>query len=160
MRLVDMDISSVGLRGTIGAFLRPEPYAQPALAALQHEIPRDAFSGQRAIVIGGTRGLGELAAKLLTVGGAAVTITWRRGETEALAIAAEAAAAGSTMEILPFDIVAPPDEVPAQVPFTHLYYFATPPDPGRSARAFQASDFCRDDRCICLGFCALYRLVC
>lgn len=55
--------------------------------------------------------MGELAAKLLTVGGAAVTITWRQGVTEAKAIAAEADALGLMIEALPFDIAAPPERM-------------------------------------------------
>jgi hypothetical protein len=132
VRLVDMAISGAGLRGTVSTFLRPAPYAQPALVALRHVIAANAFAGQRALVIGGSRGLGELAAKLLTAGGAAVTITWRQGSAEAHAIAAEAAALGLTIQVMPFDVAVPPEDASPVFPYTHLYYFATPRiSPGR-----------------------------
>ncbi len=126
VRLVDMAVRGAGLRGSVSAFVRPPPYRQPALAALQNEVASDAFAGQRAIVIGGSRGLGELTAKLLCAGGAAVTITWRQGESEAQAIAAEATRLGRTIEVMPFDVAAPPEDPPPGDRYTHLYYFATP----------------------------------
>jgi hypothetical protein len=127
VRLVDMAVQTGGLHGTVSAFLRPKPYVQKAMAELRETVGANEFAGQKAIVIGGSRGLGELAAKLLALGGAQVTITWRQGEADARAIVAEAAALGLHMQALPFDVAAPPLNQPGQsVPYTHSYYFATP----------------------------------
>jgi NAD(P)-dependent dehydrogenase (short-subunit alcohol dehydrogenase family) len=142
VRLVDMAIAAGGLHGTLMAFLRPKPYAQPRLAELSAVVPSDAFAGQRAIIIGGSRGLGELAAKLLAVGGARVTITWRQGEAESLAIVAEAAAYRLAMRAEKFDIAEPPAGLPApEPPYTHLYYFATPHIPKGRPGQFQPAIF-------------------
>jgi NAD(P)-dependent dehydrogenase (short-subunit alcohol dehydrogenase family) len=142
VRLVDMDVTGAGLSGSISTLLRPEPYRQPPLAALLDAVPPDAFAGQRALVIGGSRGLGELAAKLLAAGGAAVTLTYRDGEAEAAAIVAEAAALNHSAEALRFDTAAPPDHAPA-APFTHAYYFATPKIPAGRPGHFRPASFAR-----------------
>lgn len=126
VRLIDMAIGGAGLRGSVTAFMRPLPCKQPAFVDLMSQVAPDAFAGQRAIVIGGSRGLGELTAKLLCIGGAMVTITWRQGKSDADAIAGEAAALGRNIAVMPFDVVAPPNDQPPDGLFTHLYYFATP----------------------------------
>ena len=47
------------------------------------------FKGQRALVIGGSRGLGEVSAKILAAGGAQVHITFAAGQDDAMAVAAD-----------------------------------------------------------------------
>ena len=142
VRLVDMSVSAGSLRGSVMTLLRPKPYVQPRLAELCTEVPPSIFAGQRAIIIGGSRGLGELAAKLLTAGGARVTITWCRGEAESLAIVGEAAALGIAVRAAKFDIAAPPTDMPApEVPYTHMYYFATPRIPNGWPGHFQPEVF-------------------
>jgi hypothetical protein len=127
VRLVDLAVSAGGLHGSVMTLLRPKPYVQPRLAELCIAVPRSVFAGQQAIVIGGSRGLGELAAKLLAAGGARVTITWCRGEAESRAIVAEAAALGFSVRAAKFDVAAPPTDMPApDALYTHMYYFATP----------------------------------
>jgi hypothetical protein len=127
VRVVDMAVQTGSLRGMVSAFLRPKPYAQKTMAELRQAVRANEFAGQEAILVGGSRGLGELAAKVLAIGGAQVTITWRQGELDAQAIIAEAAALRIHMQAQPFDVAAPPlNQLKPSVPYTHLYYFATP----------------------------------
>jgi hypothetical protein len=142
VRLVDMAVSAGSLHGLVMTLQRPKPYVQPRLAELRAAVPRGIFAGQQAIVIGGSRGLGELAAKLLAAGGARVTITWCRGEAEALAIVAEAAALGLSVRAARFDVAAPTTDIPApDAPYTHMYYFATPRIPNGRPGQFQPEVF-------------------
>jgi hypothetical protein len=144
VRLVDMAIAAGDLRGTLMAVLRPKPYVQPRLTELCAAVPRSVFAGQRAIIIGGSRGLGELAAKLLAAGGARVTITWCQGEAESLAIIAEGAALGLAMRAERFNVAAPPADMPApEAPYTHMYYFATPRVPTGRPGQFQPEVFAK-----------------
>lgn len=144
VRLVDMAVSAGSLRGLVMTLLRPKPYVQPRLAELCTANPRSIFAGQQVIVIGGSRGLGELAAKLLAAGGASVTITWCRGEAESLAIVAEAAALGLTVRAAKFDVAAPPTDLPAPyAPYTHMYYFATPHIPTGQSGCFYPKVFAK-----------------
>ncbi len=128
VRLVDIALLGPGLRGRLETLLRPEPVAQPGFAELRTAVPPGSFASQRALVIGGARGLGELTAKLLATGGADVTITYLHGVDDAARVIAEAAAAGHVLRALRFDIAAPPADAPPPPPggFTHAYYFATP----------------------------------
>jgi NAD(P)-dependent dehydrogenase (short-subunit alcohol dehydrogenase family) len=142
VRLVDMMVAADGVVGTVSALLRPKPYGQPRLAELRKMVPADAFAGQEALVIGGSRGLGELAAKLLAVGGAHVTLTWYLGEAEASAIVREATSLGLTMRARHFDVATPPQDVkPIPAPYTHMYYFATPRIPAGQPGQFHPEMF-------------------
>ena len=144
VRLVDMAVQTGGLKGTVSAFLRPKPYIQKSLRELRECVRPNEFAGQEAIIIGGSRGLGELAAKLLAIGGARVTITWRHGQADAQAITEEAAVLGVHIRAQPFDVAAPPFDQPAPSPrYTHLYYFATPRIPTGQAGQFNPAVFAR-----------------
>jgi len=144
VRLIDISVRGAGCEGRLETFLRPEPVAQPGFAALKGTVPAGRFSGQRALVIGGSRGLGELTAKLLASGGADVTVTYFNGAEDAARMAGEAAALGYRMNVLHFDVGAPPDEAPEfAANFTHAYYFATPRIAAAPHRGFSAAMFAR-----------------
>jgi hypothetical protein len=127
---VDIRVSAAGIRGLIKAFLRPSPHEQPGYAELASCIEPGEFSGQRALVIGGSRGLGEVAAKLLAAGGATVMITYHRGRDDAQRIVNEIRTQGGDADHAHFDVLKPDADLadiesrgPAP---THCYYFATP----------------------------------
>jgi hypothetical protein len=138
-------VEGPGFHGELRAFLRPAPRRQAAARELAQMVARDAFTGQRAVVIGGSRGLGEVTAKLLAMGGADVTITYHRGKADAEAVAAEINAAGGKCEVVQFDSNHPaPIALPQ--PLTHLYYFATPHIVSDKTVAFSAerfAEYCR-----------------
>lgn len=119
--------------GTLEAIFRDAPVLQPTLAELRSRVQPGRFAGQRALVVGGSRGLGEVVAKMLLGGGADVTLTYAHGQADAQAIAAEADALGLRCAVRHLDVTAPPDAAslaalaaPGSGGFTHLYYFATP----------------------------------
>jgi NAD(P)-dependent dehydrogenase (short-subunit alcohol dehydrogenase family) len=79
------------------------------------------------LIVGGSRGLGELAAKLVAGGGGSVTITYAVGESEAAAVVAEINAAGGSAAMLRYDALSPAaPQLAGLADVTHLYYFATP----------------------------------
>ena len=86
------------------------------------------YRGHHALVVGGSRGLGELAAKAVLAGGGAVTLTYARGKEDALRICGEAQALARTCSAEQLDIdqllEAPPPWLSGG--FTHVYYFASP----------------------------------
>jgi acyl dehydratase len=131
LALLSMDVEAPGMRGRLQTFFRPAPQRQAAFTDIRREVLPDEFSGQRALIIGGSRGLGEVAAKLLAAGGAEVLITYCRGEQEAKQIVEEIAAHGVAADCLPLNVLEP---LPAALlsmaanrsePL-YLYYFATP----------------------------------
>ena len=70
------------MQGVVESIVRPAPVAQPTLAALSVHFPHPAFVGQNALVLGGSRGLGEVVAKCLR-GGRGVRIELSHGSDAA-----------------------------------------------------------------------------
>ena len=72
----------------------PAARAAPLPPDLHHCFPPDALAGRRALVTGGTRGIGRAIALGLARAGAAVTVTYAHDEADAEAARAALAAAG------------------------------------------------------------------
>lgn len=128
--MVALELVGPSVTGSAEAFLRPRPVAQPRLAALQGAAPARDFLGVHAMVLGGNRGIGEVAAKLLALRGAAVTITYHRGKADAGRVVAEAADFGLRINMLPMDVTdaASVDANAASLKMQdHIVYCATPP---------------------------------
>lgn len=123
-------LRGVLLEGELEAFFRAPPVAQRSLVEVAALTQPGCVAGQRALVLGGSRGLGELVAKMLLAGGAEVTITYARGRADAESTVTQAAARGAVCSALQLDAAAPLQAQTAaaltQAGFTHVYYFATP----------------------------------
>jgi hypothetical protein len=137
---VTIEVSAPSMRGTVGAFLRPKPVAQPSFCSIKDRLDGHSWPHRRPLVIGGSRGLGEVCSKMLAAGGADVRLTYHRGAADAERVAAEIAAGGGQARALLFDVLAPSTDLAtalgtAWLP-THLYYFATPPVVGADRRQF------------------------
>jgi short chain dehydrogenase len=70
----------------IEAFFRPPAVRMPTTASLVGRVGAGAFDGWTGIVVGGSRGLGEVAAKLMAAGSANIILTYRVAQTEAMAV--------------------------------------------------------------------------
>lgn len=129
-RLIRMKIETPAMAGTIKAYVRPEVGSQQNFGSLKGLVADSEFQGQMALIIGGNRGLGEVTAKLLAAGGAAVKITYHRGEEDAKRIVDEITTSGGTAKCLQYDVLSPDhDSIEALLKnwhLTHFYYFATP----------------------------------
>lgn len=128
--LATMGLSGPGVTGSVKAFLRPPPFAQESCTTLAPLVRPGEFAGQRALIIGGSRGLGEVTAKLLTLGGAEVRLSYAHGEADCRRVVEEITAAGGLAQGLRFDVLAPPERLREVLGGdflpTHLYYYATP----------------------------------
>lgn len=128
MRSLRMQLSAPGLAGELVALLRPDPVEQPALSALAGLVTRGEFAGVRALVVGGSRGLGEVAAKLVAAGGGDVRLTYQVGAVEAARVVAEIRGASGRAAAFACDVLsrqADPALLDGWAP-THLFYFPTP----------------------------------
>jgi len=128
VRMFDVEFHGCG-RGSIRAFQRPPPRAQSSLAQLGEQVSSDEFRGTSTLVIGGSRGLGELTAKLIACGGGDVAISYAVGLDDAARIKQEIDEFGrGKCEILQLDLTA----IPLQMPSLDwngidvIYFFATP----------------------------------
>ena len=128
--LVLMKVMAPELTGIIKAFRRPAPQDQASYLTLKNHVDSNEFAGQRALVIGGSRGLGEVAAKLLAAGGAEVKITYHQGREDARRIVDDIVLNGGVADSFHYDVLNPEiDSLNISVNDwapTHLYYFATP----------------------------------
>jgi len=127
-RSVEQEIVGGGLAGTVKSFARTPPVEQATMESLAGLVAPAEFAGSVALIIGGSRGLGELTAKLIATGGGRVIITWKAGREDAERVAHEIRSAGGSCEALSYDANKPAAEqlaVLADAP-THAYYFATP----------------------------------
>lgn len=126
---VELANAGGGPCGRLKAFIRPTAPRQKGLAELKEMVEENRFAGQRALVVGGSRGIGAQCAKMLALGGAEVLLTYRRSRREADELAAECLGVGLAAQCVRFDAAAPgPESLERIKAFrpTHLYYFATP----------------------------------
>ncbi len=61
------------------SFARVPPVEQPTMRSLAGLVAPTEFAGCVALIVGGSRGLGELTAKLISSGGGRVIVTWQTG---------------------------------------------------------------------------------
>jgi hypothetical protein len=125
---VVQEIAGGGLTGTVYSSARRPPAEQAAMESLAGLVEPTEFAGSVALVVGGSRGLGELTAKLIATGGGLVIVTWQAGRDDAERVAQEIRSAGGTCETLAYDARKPAAEQLALLADwpTHAYYFATP----------------------------------
>jgi NAD(P)-dependent dehydrogenase (short-subunit alcohol dehydrogenase family) len=150
---LELSVTSAALEGKVTAFVRAEPRRQLPFAEIRSQVSAEEFGGEKALVIGGSRGLGEVAVKLLAAGGADVRFTYYRGVADAERLASEIAAEGSVASCFAYDVLA--DAAPGRLSTaladwrpTLLCYFATPFIGTSTARRFDDTRF--------RGFCDYY----
>jgi acyl dehydratase/NAD(P)-dependent dehydrogenase (short-subunit alcohol dehydrogenase family) len=134
-RLV-LDVAGTGIQGTLTTTARPPPVAQPNIKDLAALVRRDEFANQTAMIVGGSRGLGELTAKIIALGGARVVITYAQGAADAKRVVDEIMGAKALAEAIPHDATLPCANQPVSSyagRITNLYYFATPQIGGNSS---------------------------
>ncbi|HIQ19342.1 MAG TPA: hypothetical protein EYH41_15410 [Novosphingobium capsulatum] len=135
--LLTLGLEAGDARGEVRALVRAAPVVQAGMEAIAAHVRPGAFAGQRALVVGGSRGLGEVAAKLLAAGGAQVCLTYRTGADEARAVADQIdrwnGPEAQAVQVARFDAASPPAHdlahdlaTLAQWAPSHLYYFASP----------------------------------
>lgn len=130
------------LAGEIEAFFRPREVAQPSFEEVFASVGEPNMKERRVLVVGGSRGLGELAAKVFAARGARVVISYRLGEADAEKVRAEIVAGGGLCEAIRLDVGTPSASwrLPEGFVPTDLLYFATP-HIGAPGASFEAARF-------------------
>jgi NAD(P)-dependent dehydrogenase (short-subunit alcohol dehydrogenase family)/acyl dehydratase len=127
--VVKLAVEGPQIRGVLDTFYRPRPESQPTCADLRGAIAPAALKGQVALVIGGSRGIGEVTAKLVAAGGGFPVITYHRGHEDAARVVADIEAAGGIARAIALDVGEPEPGVAELFSdgliLTHLYYFAS-----------------------------------
>jgi NADP-dependent 3-hydroxy acid dehydrogenase YdfG len=145
--LVTIAVQSQGLNGQIRSFYRSPPNRLPSLSQLSGKIRADVFADQTALIVGGGRGLGEMTAKIVALGGGRVILTYRTGLVDAERVLQDIRGYGGAADAFRFDVQDGTDLTQTlqrigSIP-THLYYFATPRIFGKRRRDFQPPLFDR-----------------
>jgi hypothetical protein len=128
-RMIRMNVCGGGIRGCVRAFLRWPPVEQASVSNVRSFVGPTEFAGSTSLIVGGSRGLGALTAKILASGGGKVIITYLAGRDDAQRVTAEI---GSQMgenvcRSLRYDVYqnAAPQLETISDHISHLYYFAT-----------------------------------
>lgn len=128
--LILLSIDGNGINGRISTMFRPLPVNQPNITDIYKKIKKVNFKGKVALIIGGSRGLGEYTAKMLASGGAVVIITYSEGKNDAIKIKNEINKFGSTCYCIKMNVIKPKaafSEIKLlNLDITHVYYFASP----------------------------------
>ncbi len=117
------------IHGEIEAFYRPRPVSQSAFTEIKSLVDPEQFLGQTALVVGGSRGLGEITSKLIAAGGGYVVLTYSSGQGDAEAIVDDVRKSGGQCETVHYDVLSSGVTKPlilGNKHFTHVYYFASP----------------------------------
>jgi NAD(P)-dependent dehydrogenase (short-subunit alcohol dehydrogenase family) len=129
--LVRIEVSSEAVSGTVDAFVRSQPAPPPLMRDAAARVAAGEFAGQRALIVGGSRGLGAATAMLIAAGGGLPIVTYATGAAEAAVLQHEARAAGRRIDALRLDVLDDNAgnvvaEAAARAAATHVYYYATP----------------------------------
>ena len=128
--LIDLNINASNIQGRITAFLRPKPQKQLPFQEVKEKYGSNDLKGRHALIIGGSRGIGEITAKYLAAKGAKVSITYNSGTKDADRIVKEINDSSSHIaSCYQFNITEPKNICQlfenSEMPDL-LFYFATP----------------------------------
>lgn len=139
-------LAGAGARCEITALYRPAPVKQDTFASIRREVLPGVFGDQAAVVIGGSRGIGEATAKILAAGGAKVWLTYLNGKDDAEAVAREITDGGGTAVAGHFDIASgdfSPPQFGGGFKPSHVYVCASPPIRGKRGTEWDQDLFLR-----------------
>jgi len=131
VQIMKLSVISANVKGRLDTFFRPTPVAQPNYKEICQQVKNNEFSGQRALVIGGSRGVGETTAKILAAGGAEVLISYHKGVSNARDIQNEINIQSTPCQVMLLDTCNIAVDNPLHfhnntLAPTHIYYFASP----------------------------------
>lgn len=129
LNMLNIKLDDTFVRGQIKAFIRPVAPKYKTLKELKGLLPVDSFKNQRALIIGGTRGIGLQCLRLLANAGASTLFTYFKNSNEADKIVKEFASESINTNYVQVDVSSLSKEsleiIKAFNP-TSIYYFATP----------------------------------
>ena len=141
-----MSVEHAWGQGKIEALFRAQPIQQPSFDKISALVKDNEFQAQKALIVGGSRGIGEIVAKVISAGGGEVIIGYAKGKLESQKIMEEIIASGGRASIKQLDVLDINDdsfnELAAEE-LTNIYYFASPLIEKSDAKTFNFSLFNR-----------------
>ena len=148
-------VNGAALEGTLEVFVRLPPAEQPTMEQIAaRNIGPDEFAGMTALIVGGSRGLGEVTAKIIAAGGGHALISYAMGRADAENVSAQIRDWGGAADTLPYDVRQPAGPQISSLPVfpSHVFYFATNPISQPRYQAFSATVFAEFTRFYVDGF--------
>lgn len=139
--------------------VRDAPPRQASMQQIRQHVDPTEFAGVRALIVGGSRGLGELTAKVLAAGSAQVLLTYRRGAQDAAAIATQIGPGSDVTQLDIEDMSADSLDHIHRFEPTHVSYFATPLIAKRPANSWDSDIYEQFVRVYVTGLSKLLSLV-
>ena len=126
--LIHIEVFGLSINASLECFFRPKPVVSLTYRQCLQLVERNEFKDVNALIIGGSRGLGECTSKLIAAGGGKSFITYLQGADDAAIVKADINSLGGSCEILPFDIEQR-ENIKANVKklcINQLFYYASP----------------------------------
>jgi acyl dehydratase len=125
---LDMQMLWEGTKAELVTFVRPEAIETKSGEDIQNIVSAKKYKKVRALVVGGSRGIGAVTTKLLALSGSDVLFTYYKGEKEARHIESEINELGGNCRGINLDIddIETPMQTIKDYQATHLFYFPTP----------------------------------
>jgi len=134
--LLNIFADGLTLKANIESFCRPMPSKNLHISYFSNLVKRDEFKNIHALVIGGSRGLGEVVAKLISAGGGEPTITYHVGNIDAERVVNEIRAWGGKCEMTQLT-VNENESLPINCSkINQLYYLASPKILGKRSKNY------------------------
>jgi NAD(P)-dependent dehydrogenase (short-subunit alcohol dehydrogenase family) len=148
---IELELHSATARGTVEAFFRPPPVQQASVKSIAMHVSNGEFKTQNALVIGGSRGLGEVISKVLAAGGANLMLTYAAGKQDADSVAGDIGRGLTAPGVCHYNVL---EGLFSQemrefcTSVTHIYYLASP--------TIAKSDASKWDRQLFTRYCDFY----
>jgi hypothetical protein len=156
--LVSLSFRGLSFLGKITTLISPV-IVKNILNNHKLKITKNQFSRQRALIIGGSKGSGEVVSKILSQGAANILLSFNNGKKDAIKIKKD----NKKIKIFPLNIekelsFKQKNQITKYKP-THLYYFATPKIFAGDAFNFDIKKFNLFNQYYLLGFEKIFQLV-
>ncbi len=133
---MELAVTASTLSGLAQVVFRPSPKKSQSIADLSKQVKKGEFGNVNALIVGGSRGLGEIVAKLIACGGGKSVITYNSGVEEATRLKNEITSHGETCDIVQLTIGKDSNILDSYSGVNQLYYFATPKIFGKRSFGF------------------------
>jgi len=127
--MVNLDIVGPTFSGRVETFYRPEPIDQPTIREIARKVQFNSLKNMVALVIGGSRGIGETTAKIIAAGGGTPIITYFKGKQDAEQISRDITDTNFTCYskmVNIQDLENCFDDFPNNLKVNTIFYFASP----------------------------------
>ena len=141
---LQLSVNTSNILGTVDAFHFPQGQEGKSSTGVDKlDLKNNEFAHVNALVIGGSRGLGNAVARLLCSGGGKVTITYNNGKKEAVKFQDEMLSLGFQCDVMRLSVGKELSTELLGMNFNQVYYFASPKIFDRKTSNFDHQQYAR-----------------